>query len=144
MLPTLTQGAKIKLEDLGLIEDDRTYVDGAKAIEYIDTTDFSSNNEFLFANLMNARGPYIAPKDYQTVEPADIASTELILTDERSEVSSEEVNAAYEDCVRYLSDIYIELHKMLTGEFDYVITMADHGGPSVYTVCGVMQVLFPR
>ena len=127
LLPTLRQGAKIKLEDLGIIKNDKTYEDGAKAIEYVDSTDFASKNEFLFVNLMDAHGPYIAPSDYQTTEPVDVSSAERMMTDGRSEISSQEVRAAYEDCVRYLSEIYAELHEMLTEEFDYVITMADHG-----------------
>lgn len=127
LFPTLRQGAKIKLKDLDLIESDRTYEDGAKAIEYVNSTDFASNNEFLFINLMDAHGPYIAPSEYQTVEPADVSSTALIMGKGQSEVSGEEVEKAYLDCVRYLSDIYADLHEMLTEDFDYVITMADHG-----------------
>ncbi|WP_200895637.1 sulfatase-like hydrolase/transferase [Halorubrum saccharovorum] len=126
-VPTLKQGLKIKLKDLGIIEDDRTYEDGSKAIDYVDSADISSGNEFLFVNLMDAHGPYIAPPDYRTVEPADMSSMELITSGESTEISGEGMKPAYEDCVRHLSDIYSDLHERLTEKFDYVITMADHG-----------------
>lgn len=127
LFPTLKQGAIIKFKDIGLMKDDRTYEDGAKAIEFVNTTDFTSNNEFLFANLMDAHGPFIAPPEYQTAEPTEISSTELTMTNGNSGVSSQEVRTAYEDCVRYLADFYAELHEVLVEEFDYIITIADHG-----------------
>lgn len=118
---------KIKLEDLGVVESDGTYQHGKSAINYLEKLDISTGSEFLFVNVMDAHAPYAVPSDYQTVEPTDVPAMDLILSDEPTDVSSREIRAAYEDCVKSLSDIYREFHEQLREEFDYIITIADHG-----------------
>lgn len=126
LFPTLGQGAKIKLKDLGVLDADRSYEDGKKAIDYVESTEFESQGEFLLINLMDVHGPYKAPAEYRTVDPVHVTSTELTIGDE-TDVCQEEVVAAYNDCARYLSDVYVRLHDVLTDDFEYVITTSDHG-----------------
>lgn len=127
LFPTLKQGAKIKLEDWGIVPNDRTYEDGQKAVDYVDSAAFDASGEFLFINLMDAHGPYKAPPDYRTVEPVHISATELMLSDDPESIPRDDIVAAYDDCVRYLSDIYEQLHQRLAEDFDCIITLADHG-----------------
>lgn len=95
-----------------------------EVLEWINETDFG-DQEFLFLNLMEAHEPYHAPSDYQTVDEPE-------LTDAVGDISIGEINAhqtkqAYDDCVSYLSDNYKEIYDRLDSNFDYVITLADHG-----------------
>lgn len=126
LLATLRQGAKIKLEDLGVIESCRSYEDGAKAIEFVESTTFEPHGEFLLLNVMDVHGPYTAPTKYRTVEPYHPPSLETTMADE-IDFSPERVRTAYDDCVRYLSDVYRTLHEILAERFEYVITTSDHG-----------------
>jgi arylsulfatase A-like enzyme len=95
-----------------------------EALDWIRDTQFGEQ-EFLFLNLMEAHEPYCAPPEYQTVEEPD-------LTDSVGDISIGTVDArqtkqAYDDCARYLSDNYKKIFDHLQSEFDYVITLADHG-----------------
>ena len=100
------------------------YGGSIEALNWLDDVKFG-DREFLFLNLMEAHEPYRAPAEYQTVEEPE-------LTDSVGDISIGEVDArrtkqAYDDCARYLSDIYKEIFEDLSSEFDYVITLADHG-----------------
>jgi arylsulfatase len=95
-----------------------------EAIEEFRDTDFG-DREFLFLNLMEAHEPYEAPSEYTTVpQPALTKSVGDISLDV---VNGERTRQAYDDCVRYLSDVYHGLFDRLTEEFEYVITLSDHG-----------------
>ena len=84
-----------------------------------------ADREFLFLNLMEAHEPYRVPSEYQTVEePGLTGSVGDISIDE---VDASQTKQAYDDCATYLSDIYEEIFDLLSSEFDYVITLADHG-----------------
>lgn len=126
IIPTLRQGAEIKLKDLGLLDHDGSYQDGVKAIEYVDQINFDNKREFLFINLMDAHGPYAAPEEYQTVEPSHPDSIRTMINEE-TELHPKTVKAAYKDCVRYLSDVYDQLYQRLSKSFDVIITLSDHG-----------------
>ncbi|AAG19461.1 conserved hypothetical protein [Halobacterium salinarum NRC-1] len=126
LLSSIKNGAEIKLKDIGLIDDDNTYEDGREALNYIQAASFASDHEFVFLNLMDAHGPYLAPPSYRTKEP-ERTLPPATFSDAEDDVDSEALKTAYEDCVRYLSDIYAEIHEELLTEFDYVITLADHG-----------------
>lgn len=100
------------------------YGGSKEALDWLRDTQFGEQ-EFLFLNLMEAHEPYRAPPEYQTVEEPE-------LTDSVGDISIGEVNAhqtsqAYDDCARYLSDNYKKIFNHLNAEFDYVITLADHG-----------------
>lgn len=125
-LESLNHGFKMKLRDwdyVDSIDDDGA----AEALEYVRRTDFGSE-EFLYVNLMEAHTPYDPPEAYKTVDVTLGRGLEATIAegDDRS-VDVETVRQAYDDCVRYLSDVYEELFDVLTDEFDYVITLSDHG-----------------
>lgn len=80
------------------------------------------DEEFLFVNLMDAHTPYRPPPgedDPVTVVVADAFAGGVDDPDR--------VRAAYRASVEYLSEIYREIHAELTAEFDYVVTLSDHG-----------------
>lgn len=125
-LASLGHGVKMKLRDwdfVGNIDDDGA----TEALRYLQDTDFGSQ-EFLYLNLMEAHTPYDPPKEYRTVDVAHGQGLEATISDEHSiETDPELISQAYGDCVRYLSDIYEDIFSTLANQFDYVITVSDHG-----------------
>lgn len=121
---SLQRGIELKLGDLGIevgAEDD-----GARsALNFVRSTDFG-DREFLFVNLMEAHGPFDPPKEYRTVDDYEMPSNSLGL-DLDDEIDREPVWTAYNDSVRYLSDMYREIFTEIAADFDRVITLADHG-----------------
>lgn len=81
---------------------------------------------FYFANLMEAHIPYNPPVEYQTngIDNGGYSFATLI---EREDFEPATTRQAYDDCARYLSDVYREIFSVLRSEFDYVITVSDHG-----------------
>jgi len=81
--------------------------------------------EFLLANIMDMHAPYYPPSNYRSVDRKIMPELEdsFINTVE----SPEEIRETYDDCGQYLSDNYRDLHSKLLSEFDYVITLSDHG-----------------
>jgi arylsulfatase A-like enzyme len=124
-LPSLRQGLKMKLREsdlAGSIDDDGA----AEALEYVRETEFGSE-EFLYLNLMEAHTPYDPPEEYETVDLTQGGGLAETISGDDSTVDAETVRQAYDDCVRYLSDIYEEMFAVLIDQFDYVITLSDHG-----------------
>jgi arylsulfatase A-like enzyme len=121
-LPSLVAGVRAVISDSesfgvkygGLIE-------AQKQLATIDI----GNSEFLFLNLMETHEPYRVPDEYRTVEEPDLLNSigDIALGD----VDAEQARQAYNDCARYLSDEYRNLFETLTEDFDYVITLSDHG-----------------
>jgi arylsulfatase len=81
--------------------------------------------EFLFLNFMETHEPYRVPSEYRTVEEPD--STESVGDVNFGSENTKKTEQAYEDCAGYLSDAYQELFGRLRSEFEYVITVSDHG-----------------
>jgi len=109
--------------------DNSRFVAGDKGaqevLRYVQRTPFT-DDEFFYVNLMEAHGPYKCPEDYQTVtETNEGSSFADVLGFETKR--PENTRLAYEDCVRYLSDVYEDIFSELQADFDYVITIADHG-----------------
>jgi arylsulfatase A-like enzyme len=109
---------------------------------------------FCYVNLMEAHAPYRPPPAFRTVTSyelpdhplyaapdADESADAAVVTDAGAEADATTGEAtaavdgfdpvaarrAYADSVRYLSDRYRALFGTLQAEFDYVITVADHG-----------------
>jgi len=117
--------------------------DGAKRFRAMAKSLSPSEPTFLFANLMEAHQPYRAPPSYRSGDPYDMGPVfeatlrnrfddpDDALADgldrEHTQPDPDRARTAYEDSVRYLSDIYREAFEALSAEFDYVVTLGDHG-----------------
>ncbi|ELZ19448.1 sulfatase [Haloterrigena salina JCM 13891] len=124
---SLKQGALMKLRDMGL--KGRHPDDGAaEFLEYVRDGSWARDGEFLFANLMEAHLPYDPPDEYKTYpdeESPHFDSVKATLGEPSAD--PDRIRTAYDDAVRYLSDIYRDIYAELATEFDYVVTVADHG-----------------
>lgn len=128
-LPSLRTGLQIKLRDLGLGADPPD--DGAQAaLSFVESTDFG-DEEFLFVNLMEAHAPYAPPEEYRTTDAnVDELTTYSALKatiEGGPDADDELLRRAYNDSVRYLSDVYEEIFAELSESFDLIITLGDHG-----------------
>ncbi len=125
-LASLRHGLQMKLRDWDYTESITD--DGAtEALDYVRTTTFGSE-EFLYLNLMEAHTPYDPPEAYKNVNVTHGQGlAETISKGDDGSVNTEAVRQAYDDCVRYLSDVYEEIFSELTDEFDHIITVSDHG-----------------
>jgi arylsulfatase len=74
---------------------------------------------------MDSHVPYYPPEDYRRLDrPVSTNSWEPF----KNGISNlKEVTTAYEDCVGYISDKYRTIFNKLKNNFDYVITLSDHG-----------------
>lgn len=116
-VPSIKHGLKMK----------RGYRDdGAEeSLSFLQKQTFDKD-AFVFVNLMEAHGPFRAPESYRRVEPTSIAG--LPDTIRGAQYDSEQVQTAYHDCVRYLSDMYKKIFSVFEqADFDLIITCGDHG-----------------
>lgn len=131
-IPSLRRGLDIKLRDLGVRSEPDD--DGAKrALSLVRSTNFG-DDEFFFCNLMEAHGPYDPPREYWTTDWDDdrnwttFSGLLATITGDLPEgATSERLEQAYGDSVRYLSSVYREIFKELRDLFEVVITLSDHG-----------------
>lgn len=100
--------------------------DGAKDVRRWVEEESWGDNEFLFVNLMEAHTPYTPPEEYRTIE-TDPDFDPILATATNQDVEAEQFRQAYDDSVRYLSDIYQDIFNDLSEDFDYIITVGDHG-----------------
>lgn len=122
---SLSYGLKMKARDMN-IETISGVDDGAQlALETVRETEFAGD-EFFFLNLMEAHGPYDPPSEYQTVDYTASPNIDDTIGDSPDEPAAT-IRQAYDDCVRYLSDVYKDIFEALRADFDYVITLGDHG-----------------
>lgn len=93
---------------------------GTKAItKRVKTTDFG-DHEFLFINLMETHTPYHSQTDGSiTVDVGDAFAGTVD--------NPNEIEAAYATSVDYLAETYRDLYALLENDFDYIITLSDHG-----------------
>ncbi|WP_435178028.1 sulfatase-like hydrolase/transferase [Halorussus sp. AFM4] len=123
-LRSLRHGATLKLYDAGVGPFDVD--DGAKAaLKTVRRTSFGSE-EFLFVNLMEAHAPYNPPADYRTADEPEFDGISATIAGE-TDIDRARLRRAYDDSVRYLSDVYREIFAELRTDFDCVVTLADHG-----------------
>ncbi|WP_129115518.1 sulfatase-like hydrolase/transferase [Halegenticoccus tardaugens] len=120
IIPSLILGGKYALGDNEITE----YGGAVEALDAISEMEFS-DHEFLFMNLMEAHEPYRAPEEYMTVEEPGL--TESIGDLSFGGGDKQQIQLAYDDCARYLSDIYKTVFNELRTDFDYIITLSDHG-----------------
>lgn len=124
-LASLRMGVRMKARDLGL----NSFAgkdDGAqKALELVKNASFGTD-EFLFLNLMEVHTPYEPPDEYKTVDIDENPSFGDTMFDGPNE-DPEVIRQAYNDCARYLSDMYEKIFDELVNDFDFVLTVSDHG-----------------
>lgn len=124
-IESLKLGVRMKAREMGF-ESLAGTDDGAKrALELVETTSFG-DDEFLFLNLMEAHGPYNPPREYQTVSVETNPSFRHTVGDGPDE-DHDDIVQAYDECVQYLSDVYADIFAAIRRDFDYVITVSDHG-----------------
>jgi arylsulfatase A-like enzyme len=109
------------------VRDDGTGVEYGGLIEARDALRGMNfeEQEFLFVNVMEAHEPYQVPSEYRTVEEPSMTNSIGDLS--VGTVDAKQTKQAYEDCVRYLSDEYERFFETLQRDFDYIITLSDHG-----------------
>jgi arylsulfatase A-like enzyme len=122
-LESIEYGIRLFLRENGIWQQNGD-LGGEEALSYISKSSFGPD-EFLFINLMEAHGPYKAPKEYRTVESD--SGEGISRTLRKEPVDESQIREAYDDCVRYLSDIYRSIFDQLNSHFDYIITLGDHG-----------------
>lgn len=125
-IPSLKHGFNRKMRGPGSpkLSEDPTDYGSKEALDYVRKTDFGGD-AFLFLNIMDAHNPYQPPEEYRTVEPVRIHG--LKATVRGPEEDPDRVRQAYKDSVRYLSEMYEKIFQEIVDDFDYVITLSDHG-----------------
>lgn len=118
-IPSLLAGARLLRDDTGV-----AYGGTREAIDSLRTVSFG-DHEFLFCNLMETHEPYRVPGEYQTVDEPPL--TDSVGDFSVGQIPGGRTRVAYDDCARYFSDVYREFFELLDAEFDYVITLSDHG-----------------
>jgi arylsulfatase len=106
------------------VRGDRPVNDSQQVRRRFAQTDFAAENEFLFVNLIETHTPYWPGPDGGLDEPVNVVVTESFLPETIDEAH---VVDAYRRTVKYLAEQYERLFASLTAEFDYVVTVADHG-----------------
>ncbi|WP_101296763.1 sulfatase-like hydrolase/transferase [Halegenticoccus soli] len=119
-VPSLITGLKLLLSHGDGVE----YGGTIEAMAEFGDEEFG-DREFLFLNLMEAHEPYRAPPEYMSVAEPPLSESVGDVT--IGDVNAERTRRAYDDCARYLSDVYRDLFERLAEDFDYVITLSDHG-----------------
>lgn len=125
-IPSLRQGIRRKYDHVRY--GGSPNLTAEDALDYIIDTQFG-DREFLFVNLMEAHPAYTPPEEYQTVAPDSLNSIDAIeaVLNGGKDVDEDRIKQAYADSVRYLADMYKQIHERLQEDFDYVITVSDHG-----------------
>jgi arylsulfatase A-like enzyme len=121
---SLRFGANLTLRDhgYGAFQDDGV----SEAISWLSSHPHPETDSFLFVNLMEAHAPYLPPPAYRTGGASDPDMISATL-DPEYDLDARDVEVAYEDSVRYLSDMYRELFSQLQEQFDVIVTLSDHG-----------------
>lgn len=115
-IPSLRQGVRMARSS-----DHQNVETLLKRVRY---TDFG-DREFLLVNAMDTHTPYNPPAAYRTADGPMNATIADAFADAVEDPDA--VRQAYEDEATYLSDVYRELFEELRNDFEYVITLSDHG-----------------
>ncbi len=101
----------------------RSRADGGtkSVIRRVNNTDFDTRFEFLVLNLMETHTPYHTPDDDG---PVNVTIGDAFAD---NVTNPERVRGGYRRSVEYLAETYRELFDILEANFDYIITVGDHG-----------------
>ncbi|MEA5409984.1 sulfatase-like hydrolase/transferase [Haloarculaceae archaeon H-GB2-1] len=98
--------------------------DGASVVRDEIEADHPARNQFTFVNLMEAHTPYDPPAEFSTVdEPVSVTLQNMV----EGVDDPEKVRRAYDDAARYLSHVYKSIFESMAADYDYVVTLSDHG-----------------
>lgn len=100
------------------------YGGGIETLNLLNKISFG-NNEFLFLNLMESHEPYETPSKYREDSPQLTHSVGDLKFN--GGIPAQEVREAYDACAQYTSDIYQKIFDRLQDDFNYIITLSDHG-----------------
>lgn len=95
---------------------------GARAVRRRLESTTADDSELLVVNLMDAHTPYHPPpgeRDPETVVIADALAGDV--------GDPDRIRAAYRASVDHLSAVYRDIAAELESQFDYVVTLSDHG-----------------
>lgn len=95
---------------------------GARAVRRrLESTD-ADDSELLVVNLMDAHTPYHPP-------PGEREPTTVVIADALADEvgDPDRIRAAYRASVGHLSEVYRDIAAELESQFDYVVTLSDHG-----------------
>ncbi|SNZ15401.1 arylsulfatase [Natronoarchaeum philippinense] len=95
---------------------------GEAILDRLQKTNFQNNGEFLAVNIMETHTPYYPPSNEANPIRVSIGQAFAENVTEPAKVCS-----AYEQSVIYLSSVYERIYEQLNKDFDYVITLGDHG-----------------
>ena len=115
VIPSIREGYRVKTSNLMSTQ--------AVADRVRDTT--FGDQEFLFINIMDAHKPYYPPKPYREVDHGVGPDIEDGLSGNVEDPAM--IRRTYDGCAAYISNAYRRLFSDLRDEFEYVITLADHG-----------------
>jgi|APHM01.1.fsa_nt_gi Arylsulfatase A and related enzymes len=101
--------------------------DGAKnVLSWVNSNASSlTEDEFLYVNLMEAHTPLNPPTEYNSAD-ASVGLPKRGCFAENVQ-NADQIQTAYDDAARYLSDIYRDIFDRLKESYDYIVTCADHG-----------------
>lgn len=95
-----------------------------EALSFLRDVEFG-DQEFLFMNLMEAHWPYWGDADFLSYAENPVEESSKTVLGGDIDLSPHE--EGYEEWVSYLAERYRVIYDLLRTEFDYVITLADHG-----------------
>ncbi|MFC7131174.1 sulfatase-like hydrolase/transferase [Haloferax chudinovii] len=98
---------------------------GAKSVLRQLEDETFDDREFIFINLMDVHVPYYPPKEYRTLSKEVSTNNWEPFVGDISNLSDAKI--AYNDAASYLSDMYKKIFSKLNEDFDYILTLSDHG-----------------
>jgi len=121
---SLRRGLLLKLHDANLWTP--TDSGATAAMQWLRNRTYD-DDAFVFLNLMEAHDPYDRiPRSYRT-DPEYDPPENIGLQHSFDPPDREGVTTAYDDAVRYLSDVYRDVFEELRSDMDCIVTVSDHG-----------------
>lgn len=115
LYPSIKEGYRIKTSEI---------MDTQAVMRRVQNTEFGEQ-EFVFINIMDAHKPYYPPKTYRETDESLKPEIEDGLAGTID--NPDRIKRTYDKCAQYISNAYRRVHSDLLDDFDYVITLADHG-----------------
>lgn len=130
-IESLLYGANMKFDLPSFLQpgDDHPDMGGQAVHDRVVDRDVSTSGEFLYLNLMEAHTPYRIPEEYKDVpdEAVEMPSNPVDSLDTDEAIDIDAIRTRYRNAARYLSDVYRDIFDELRADYDYIITLADHG-----------------